>query len=348
MEKFIKYEPKAKHKPVTQIAVNIHDDGGIEFYNDGNGIHIEYLDKHQMYPTELIFGSLLSSTNFDDTQEREWGGRNGYGAKLANIFSKKFIIETVDHKNRKKLYQEFSDNMKSRTDPIITDVGKKEPPYTKIIWYPDYARFGMDGADVQLKNIILKRVYDIAGVTGDEVKVSFNGNTIKVKNFQSYISMYLGVEAEIPRAYQDSVGWQIGATVSEDDVFQQVSFVNGIYTSRGGTHVEYIANQIKCKLVEYFKKKKRMTIKPQIIKNQLKLFINAYKIPNPSFDSQTKETLKTTKSKFTTTVEITDNFIAQLSKTGIVEKIINQTAFKDIQSLAKTDGRKTKRVKVPK
>ena len=348
MEKFIKDEPKARHKPVTKIAVTIHDDGGIEFYNDGDGIHVEYLEKHKMYPAELIFGSLLSSTNFDDTQEREWGGRNGYGAKLANIFSKKFIIETLDHKMRKKLYQEFSNNMKTRADPVITDVSKKEMPYTKIIWYPDYERFEMDGKDVHLRNIILKRVYDIAGVTGDDINVTFNGDSVKVKNFQSYIDMYLGGESEAPRAYQGSIGWQIGATVSDDDVFQHVSFVNGIYTSRGGTHVEYIANQIKTKLVEYFKKKKRMTIKPQIIKNQLKLFINAYKIPNPSFDSQTKETLKTTKSKFTTKVEITDQFISQLSKTGIVEKIINQSAFKDIQSLTKTDGKKTKRVKVPK
>ena len=348
MEKIIKDEPKSRHKRVTQISVTIHDDGGIEFYNDGDGIHIEYLTKHKMYPTELIFGSLLSSTNFDDSQEREWGGRNGYGAKLANIFSKKFIIETVDHKMRKKLYQEFSNNMKVRTEPVITDVAKKTTPYTKIIWYPDYERFEMDGTDSQLGNIILKRVYDIAGVTGDDIKVTFNGNLIQVKNFQSYINMYLGDKNETPRAYQDSLGWQIGATVSDDDVFQHVSFVNGIYTSRGGTHVEYIANQIKTKLVEYFKKKKKMTIKPQIIKNQLKLFINAYKIPNPSFDSQTKETLKTTKSKFTTKVEITDDFIRQLSKTGIVEKIINQSAFKDMQSLTKTDGKKTKRVRVPK
>ncbi len=347
MDKIIKEEPKARHKKVTQIMVTVLSDGGIEFYNDGDGIHIEYLQKHKMYPAELIFGSLLSSTNFDDTQEREWGGRNGYGAKLANIFSKKFIVETVDHKMKKMLYQEFSDNMKNRSDPIITN-NIKTKPYTKITWYPDYERFGMDGTSDDLRNIILKRVYDIAGVTEDGVKVSFNNSLIKVKNFESYINMYIGTPEETKRAYQDSMGWQIGATASDDDVFQHVSFVNGIYTSRGGTHVEYVATQIKTKLVEYFKKKKRMNIKPQIIKNQLKLFINAYKIPNPSFDSQTKETLKTTKGKFKTKVDISDAFIQQLAKTNIIEKIINQSAFKDTQSLTKTDGKKTKKVRVPK
>lgn len=348
MDKEIIDSPKSKHKPVKEIKIKILEDGGIEFYNDGDGIHIEYLQKHDMYPAELIFGSLLSSTNFDDTQEREWGGRNGYGAKLANIFSKKFIVETLDHRVKKKLYQEFSDNMKNKTDPVITIVDKKEKPYTKITWYPDYERFGMEGTTDILKNVILKRVYDIAGVTDDSVKVYFNDNRVDVKNFETYINMYIGSTAETARAYQDSLGWQISATCSDDDVFQHISFVNGIYTSRGGTHVEYIATQIKTKLVEYFKKKKRMTIKPQIIKNQLKLFVNAYKIPNPSFDSQTKETLKTTKSKFSTLVEVSDEFINQLVKTDIVQKIVNQSAFKDTQSLAKTDGKKTKRVKVPK
>ena len=346
MDKVIKEEPKGRHKKVTTITVSVYEDGGIEFYNDGDGIHIEYLTKHKMYPAELIFGSLLSSTNFDDSQEREWGGRNGYGAKLANIFSTKFIVETVDHRAQKKLYQEFSNNMRNRKDPVITSVDKKVKPYTKIIWHPDYERFGMSKDNPVLKNIILKRVYDIAGVTEDDIKVMFNGERVKVKNFESYIDMYVDNGAN--RAYQDSLGWQISALSSDDDVFQHVSFVNGIYTSRGGTHVEYIANQIKTKLVEYFKKKKKTNIKPQIVKNQLKLFVNAYKIPNPSFDSQTKETLKTTKSKFTTPVEISDKFINELVKTDIVQKIINQTTFKDIQSLSKTDGKKTKRVKVPK
>ena len=113
MDKLIEDMVKKKHnhKPVTSIKVDIHDDGSISFYNDGDGIHVEFLEKHQMYPPELIFGTLLSSTNFDDGDQREWGGRNGYGAKLANIFGKLFRVETVDHFNQKKFIQEFSKSM---------------------------------------------------------------------------------------------------------------------------------------------------------------------------------------------------------------------------------------------
>jgi DNA topoisomerase-2 len=96
---------KDNHHPVTIIKVNINDDQSISFYNDGDGIQIEYMEEHKMYPPELIFGSLLTSTNYDDNEQREWGGRNGYGAKLANIFSKRFEIETVCHVNKKKYKQ---------------------------------------------------------------------------------------------------------------------------------------------------------------------------------------------------------------------------------------------------
>ena len=335
------------HKPVTTIKVTIEDDQSITFYNDGDGIHIEFLEKHGVYPVELIFGSLLSSTNFDDGDQREWGGRNGYGAKLANIFGKRFRVETVDHFSQKKLIQEFTNNMKDKTKPKITTVTKANP-YTKINWLPDYERFGMTGMNEDIMGIVKKRVYDIAGVTDKKTKVYFNGKMVECREFEKYVDLYIGPKSETKRAYEEQLGWQVVATSSDDDVFEHVSFVNGINTSRGGTHVDYICDQIKYKLADYLKKKKKIDAKPQIIKNQLKIFVNAYKIINPSFDSQTKETLKTPKNKFGVQYEVSQKFIEQLAKTDIVDKVRAQAAYKDSQLLSKTDGKKTKKVKVPK
>tara|TARA_B110000208_G_C11800816_1_gene442157 strand:- start:51 stop:3653 length:3603 start_codon:yes stop_codon:yes gene_type:complete len=351
MEKTIK-DVKGKthnYKPVTTIKVNINDDNSITFYNDGDGIHVEHLKKYDMYPVELIFGTLLSSTNFDDNETREWGGRNGYGAKLANIFSKQFIVETVDHIKKLKLKQVFSNNMTVIGKPKITKLKKDNiVPYTKITWLPDYERFGVQGISEDLKLLIKKRVYDICGVTDTDTRVYFNNKLIETKNFEKYIDLYIGPKAEQKRAYEEQLGWQVAATASEDEIFQHVSYVNGIYTSRGGTHVDYIADQIKHKLCDYLQKKKKIKVKPQIIKNQLKIFVNAYKIPNPVFDSQTKETLKTNKSKFSHPFIITDAFIKNLAKTDIIRKIVEQSAYKDNQLLSKTDGKKSKKIKVPK
>ena len=334
------------HHMVTTIKIDINEDDSISFYNDGDGILIEYMEEHKMYPPELIFGSLLTSTNYDDNEEREWGGRNGYGAKLANIFSKKFTVETVCHINNKKFKQEFMDNMSTRTKPKITNVKMK--PFTKITWLPDYERFGMTHLENSVKELMIKRVYDIAGITDKETKVYLNGKLLESKTFDKYVNLYLPPASEIKTAFAEAPGWQIVACSSTDDIFEQVSFVNGINTSRGGTHVDYIADQIKSKLVDVLKKKKKIDVKPQIVKNQLRLFINASKIINPVFDSQTKETLKTPKQKFGCTYDIPDKFINQLMKTDIFDKIQAQAAFKDSQLLSKNDGKKSKRVQVAK
>jgi len=337
---------KGNHFPVTTIKVNVNSDNSISFYNDGDGILIEFMEDHKMYPPELIFGSLLTSTNYDDNEKREWGGRNGYGAKLANIFGKRFEVETVCHVNNKKFKQTFSDNMTKKDTPKITSC--KSKPYTKIVWLPDYSRFGMDGLNDDIINLVKKRVYDIAGVTDKDTKVYFNDKMVDVRSFEKYVDLYIGDKNDKKRVFEENNGWQIVATSSDDDVFEQVSFVNGINTPRGGTHVEYIADQIKTKLVDYLKKKKKLDVKPQIVKNQLRLFVNAYKIVNPMFDGQTKETLKTPKSKFGSTIDISEKFILALSKTDIYEKIQQQSAYKNNQLLSKTDGKKSKKVRVNK
>ncbi len=56
---------------------------------------------YNVFVPELIFGHLLTSSNYDDTERKVTGGRNGYGAKLANIFSNHFEIEAADHKKKK-------------------------------------------------------------------------------------------------------------------------------------------------------------------------------------------------------------------------------------------------------
>ena len=110
---------KSKNKKridvVTTIKININKETGeISILNDGDGIDIVMMEEHNMYPPELIFGCLLTSTNYDDKKEKVTGGKNGYGAKLANIFSTKFIVETVDRIRKKHYIQTFTDNMSKK------------------------------------------------------------------------------------------------------------------------------------------------------------------------------------------------------------------------------------------
>ena len=142
--------------------------------------------------------------------------------------------------------------------------------------------------------------------------------------------------------------WEVIATHNNDEIFEQVSFVNGINTIRGGKHVDYVVDQIKDKMVELIKRRHKITVKPVYVKNQLMVFVKST-IVNPSFDGQTKETLTTNRSKFGSVCEISNKFVEKLSETGIVEKIIMQAEYKNSKVLKKTDGKKTLMIRgIPK
>eukprot|EP00971_Amphidinium_carterae_P081558 1613336-Amphidinium_carterae.1 len=97
------------------------------------------------------------------------GGRNGYGAKLTNVFSKKFVIETADKSVKKKFTMTFENNMSVKSKPKITDHSGEE--FTKVTFWPDFAKFGMTGLDEDIVSLMMKRVHDVAGTTAKRVKV---------------------------------------------------------------------------------------------------------------------------------------------------------------------------------
>ena len=328
-------------RQVDNIKVEITE-SEIIVYNDGDGIDIENIPKYDKYPVELIFGTLLTSTNYDDSQKREWGGRNGYGAKLANIFSLEMTIETVDANRKKKYIQTFSNNMKDKTKPIISKCSKS--PYTKITWKPDFKRFNMTTIDNDHMNLLKKRIYDISACTDQFVHVWLNKKKLPFKKFSQYASVYIKDKPII--TYKEDK-WTIVATYNDTEEFEQISFVNGINTIRGGKHVDYVTTQIKDKMVKLIEKKHKKKVRGAYIKNHLMIFVNATVI-NPSFDGQTKETLKTNKQNFGHSVTIPKEFIQKLFKTDITERILRQTAYKDSKDLEKTDGKKKSRINVPK
>jgi DNA topoisomerase-2 len=130
--------------------------------------------------------------------------------------------------------------------------------------------------------------------------------------------------------------------------FIQVSFVNGIYTSKGGKHVEYILNQITRKLAEFIEKKKKIKVNPNSIKEQLILFLRC-DIENPAFDSQTKDFMNTPMTKFGSKCDVSDKFIEKIAKMGVMEAACAITEVKENKAAKKTDGTKSKSVRgIPK
>ncbi len=328
-----------RNKNVKSIKIEIND--ALSIYND-SGIPIEIHPEYKVYIPELIFANLLTSSNYDDSEKRTTGGLNGLGAKLTAIFSKSFTVETA--KDGKKYTQTFENNLSVINKPIITN-SKKE--FTKITFIPDFEKFGEKTLTDETKNVLIKRVYDMCAITAKNVQVFLNDKKLSIKDFSDYISMYIGPKKTCPRVIQETGRWQVGIAPS-DSGFQCVSFVNGICTSDGGTHVEHVINPIVKKVTDIFQEKhKTLTIKPQYVKDNLFLFINCF-IENADYSSQTKEKNITKISEFGSKFSASDDFITAVSKMGIIDNIVAIANAKEKKSLQKTDGKKTNRVIIPK
>ena len=68
----------------------------------------------------------MTSSNYDDNQKKVTGGRNGFGAKLCNIFSTQFEVETADLNTGKLYKQVWTDNMTNVAKPKITTLRTKK------------------------------------------------------------------------------------------------------------------------------------------------------------------------------------------------------------------------------
>ena len=330
--------------PVSNIDISIEDDGSICMVNDGNGIDIVKHPEYDVWIPELIFGHLRTSTNYDKTEKKIVGGKNGFGFKLVLIWSEWGYVETVDHVRKLKYRQEFKNNLDEICKPKITKCSTK--PYTKIVFKPDYKRFGISGMTDDIKNVLIRRVYDVAGITDKNIRVKLNSNTIPIKNFSQYIDLYIGSKEENKRCHEshENERWEYAVSLSPTHEFQQISFVNGIFTSKGGKHVDYILNQITKKMVTYIEKKKKVTVTNNSIKEQLTLFLRC-DIENPAFDSQTKDYMNTPSAKFGSSCTVSDKFIEKMAKMGVLDAACAITNVKENKNAKKTDGSKTKNVR---
>ena len=314
------------------------DESSVSIHNNGCSIPIEMHDTEKCYVPELIFGHLLTSENYDDTQDRFVGGRNGYGSKLTNVFSKKFVVEICDGKNKYK--QSWTDNMHVCGKPKITACSKE--PYITTTFHPDFEKFGIEKFYNNIISLFTKRVYDMVAVLGKAVKVSLNGKRVEIKSTGDYVNLFIGGKADAPRAFESSNGWDIA--VSNNSDFDQVSLVNACAT-RGGTHVNAIIDQISKAVVEAASKKK-VVVKASTVKNNMFVFVNA-KVANPTFDSQTKDVL-TTKVKFMASDAFVKKSVGILLDAVMAETSV-RASLADDKLLKKTDGTKKARVSgIPK
>lgn len=329
-----------RNPDLNKIEIKINKETGSITIRDNGGIPCEIHKDHNQYVPEVIFGNLMSGSNYDDSEDRVVAGTNGYGAKLTNVFSKEFILSTCDGKNH--FMQVFSNNMRDRDTPKIK---KSKDKHTQITYTPDFEKFGLTHIDESHFKMIQKRVIDIAGCNPD-IKVYFNEELINIKSFEDYVKFY---KSDFFFESNKDRTWSLAITHS-DDGFQQISFVNSTDTYDGGSHVDYILNQILSQLREFFQKKHKVDVKPSELKNHICLFLNST-VVNPSFSSQTKEKLITEVKDFGFQFLISEKLIKQILKSEIVNSVldwIQQKKSADESKLARELNKNLSKIKVDK
>jgi DNA topoisomerase II len=331
-------------KQVTSISVAIDKvSGSVTVENNGplGGVGIRMHEKEGIWNPELTFGHLLTSTNYDDSKKRVVGGRNGYGAKLTNIYSSSFSIVIKDHETKQTYTQKWSNNMTVCEQPKIKKYAGATSSVS-ITFTPDWKRFGMPKMDFAIYKIFQKRVWDANICSTPNCKVKFNGDVLPKQNFDAYAKMHEGV-GEVCSFSNDR--WSVCIGPSENGL-EQVSFVNGICTTKGGTHVDHVASLVAGGIIEEMAKK--IKLKPQQVKNTFNIFVKAT-LENPAFSSQVKSECTLKAQDFGSKFDPPKNFIKNVLKTGIQDELLALSKFKEMKELKKTDGaRKSKITGIPK
>ena len=326
-------------KKVSQILVDVSENT-ILIENWGVAIPLKKHESEKdakgdpLWIPELIFGHLLTSSNYNDDEQRVTGGRNGYGAKLANVFSTKFWIVVSDGK---KTYRQMWHQNMSKCDPPIIE-NTSDGVYVRVGFTPDIKRFGGHG---DFFKVAEKRTWDTA-LWCPKSRVYFNSKLIQVPSLEEYAKMHSLVTYGSTTLKMEGAILDVVIGHSKSGGFQQCSWVNGISTTKGGSHVDRVT---KALIDEITKDKRCATLKPAQIKASLFVFVKAT-IINPTFSSQTKAECT---SKISDTPNFPPKFIKDVFASGVLEDLISKGVSLVDKELKKTDGSKKARITgVPK
>ncbi len=285
-----KFDPE--NVPATKsikVTTN-HEAGEVSIWNDGAFIPISKDNDEGIYNHSLIFGHLRSSSNYDDDQIRFVSGRNGFGAKLTNVFSTWFEVTAVDPKRKLKLVQTWSKNMRDMTTPKVIKTTAKTGS-TLIKWQLDFNQFKGSVQGYPPDHVSLFRMHCLNAAVTTGASVYFNGAKLPT-TLSKYFDLVFKEPQNIKVTSSDTV-----AIIAPGSEFEQVSFVNGIRTRAGGRHVDtWVYNLCKALIsmmgdhgTSGASTPRPLTVKD--IKKYLRILIIST-VPNPEFDSQEKNKLE--------------------------------------------------------
>ena len=345
---------------LNKIEVSVALNGTMLSVYDNGGIPVVKHKTAGCYVPEFIFGRLRTSSNYDDTEDRNVVGTNGVGSSLSNVFSKSFIVETADKKN--SIAIKWHNNMEECIDHGTPKKSKEH--FTKTTFELDFSRFDTQNKfyTEEFVEILHKRCID-AAVANPGIEVIFNvydktfinieySETWKFDKFDEYIDLY-SEYADNDNFTKDLIYFgdsQKKVWVSPCGNLN-IGFVNGAECSKG-THIRAVRNEINQSINEYLLKKEKIDVGTRGIDSKYSMFI-IIDVVNPAYNSQTKSELTTPVSRFTrdeSKFEVPKKFLDEINKSEIINTVLDwykqKSAAEDakiIRQLNKQSGKGLKR-----
>lgn len=328
----------------TKIKVDLDPvTGRTTIWNDGLAIPIEVHEKSGLYNPELIFGHLLTSSNYDDGEERMTSGRNGLGIKLTNVFSSEFTVKAYDPTTHSLFQKTWRNNMRDSEKHKITHP-KTKSGYTEVSWIPDFEKFKMVAYDHDILSVIYCQVLNAAMVT--KIPIWLNGKKIHFKTLLEYAKCFDGAADQcakkqfIGMTSKDTEivlcclndGTESSQSAQSQQDFEHIAFVNGVNNKDGGVHVDQWSEEIFRPVVTKLNKPGKPQITIKDVKKHFRMFCNT-QIANPKFSSQSK-------TRFVgpaVTVAVESKHINAIMKWDCIELIRDVIRSKELLSLKKTE-----------
>ena len=331
---------------LNKIEVSVALNGTMLSVYDNGGIPVVKHKTAGCYVPEFIFGRLRTSSNYDDTEDRNVVGTNGVGSSLSNVFSKSFVVETADKKNGITI--KWCNNMEKCIDHGTPKKTKEH--FTKTTFELDFSRFDTQNKfyTEEFVEILHKRCID-AAVANTGIEVIFNvydktfskieySETWKFDKFDEYIDLY-SEYADNDNFTKDLIYFgdsQKKVWVSPCGNLN-IGFVNGAECSKG-THIRAVRNEINQSINEYLLKKEKIDVGTRGIDSKYSMFI-IIDVVNPAYNSQTKSELTTPVSRFTrdeSKFEVPKKFLDEINKSEIINTVLDWYKQKSAAEDAKT------------
>ena len=325
----------------------------------------------------VIFGKLMSSSNYDKNVTRLGVGKFGVGIKLANIFSKFFKITICDGVRKLKYTQIWRNNMIiCEPETIVPYTGENS---VEVEYHMDFERFEMKEYTPEYFQMYSAHCVDFSWTC--KIPIIFNGVTLNYQNLKNYVTLYypenhnLIFHYEWPEKiavmnnenkliwvdvqFEEKAGKRIPkdksvvpiaelCIIDSPDSSSYISFANGMRTPQNGCHVDGALKNLTDIVLGYFNgdKKtadKKIKLTPGDVKSHISMILSV-RVSDPGYESQSKKMLKTPKPKF----DIPEKIIKPMENWKLFDRLYLALELKELKEMKKTDGKKSKHVNVPK